>query len=67
MINPMYFYLAEKEGLLKTREGRLNAVIRAVKNYPSPVIPDEAFQALLEKYDLTDLTEKELRRIKNSI
>ena len=46
-----YFYMAEAEGLLPTRAGKINAVINAVKEYP--------------RYD--DLSDREIRYINASI
>ncbi len=64
----MMFY-AEAEGLLPTRAGKINAVIAAIKNYPSPEIDFLNFEKILNNYGLTykDLTDREIRYINASI
>jgi len=64
----MMFY-AESEGLLPTRTGKLNAVIRDIKNYPSPAIEQDVFENILNTHDLSinDLSRKELSYIENAI
>lgn len=64
-----YFYMAEAEGLLPTRAGKINAVINAVKEYPRPEIEFSEFEKILEKYGLRydDLSDREIRYINASI
>ena len=62
----MMFY-AEEEGLLPTRAGRINAVIEEIRTYPRPDIEAEEFESILNRHQLSDLTEKELRYIYNTI
>ena len=56
-----YFYMAEAEGLLPTRAGKINAVINAVKEYPRPEIEFSEFKKILKKYGLRydDLSDRE--------
>ena len=62
-------FMAEAEGLLPTREGKINAVINEVKNYPMPIIDQIHFERILNCYGLNinDLSDKELRYINASI
>ena len=64
-----YFYMAEAEGLLPTRAGKINAVINAVKKYPRPEIEFSEFEKILENYGLRydDLSDREIRYINASI
>jgi len=64
-----YFYMAEAEGLLPTRAGKINAVINAVKEYPRPEIEFSKFEKILESYGLRydDLSDREIRYINASI
>lgn len=63
------FYYAEAEGKLPTRAGKINAVIRDIKNYPAPTIEMNEFEEILNKYGLTFkmLTDREIQRINSSI
>ena len=64
-----YFYMAEAEGLLPTRAGKINAVINAVKEYPRPEIELSEFEKILESYGLryNDLSDREIQYINTSI
>ena len=64
-----YFYMAEAQGLLPTRAGKINAVINAVKEYPRPEIEFSEFEKILENYGLRydDLSDREIRYINASI
>lgn len=64
----LMFY-AEAEGLLPTRAGKINAVIRDIKNFPSPTIDFMQFKTILSQYDLNydDLTDLEKRYINAKI
>lgn len=66
---PEMMFYAEAEGLLPTRQGRINAVIRDIKNYPKEEIDFEEFQEILENHDLNyfDLSEREINYINASI
>lgn len=64
----MMFY-AEVEGLLPTRTGRINAIIKNIKNYPAPYIDESTFETIV-KYcgiDPISLTQRELKRIESAI
>lgn len=60
----MMFY-AENEGLLPTRQGKINAIIKDVKNYPAASIDEDDFIQIVNKHGLTykSLTQKELNYI----
>lgn len=64
----LMFY-AEAEGLLPTRAGKINAVIRDIKDFPSPTIDFMQFKTILSRYDLNydDLTDLEKRYINAKI
>ena len=64
----MMFY-AEAEGLLPTRTGKLNAVIRDIKAYPAAAIDTYTFEEILNKHGLTfaELSQKELNYINTQI
>ena len=53
MTFPEMMFYAEEEGLLPTHTGKLNAVIREVKEYPGEVIPQDAYEAILNKYGMS--------------
>lgn len=59
------FYMAEAEGLLPTRAGKINAVIRDVKDYPCATIDFDEFEKILANHDLSyaELTDREIRYI----
>lgn len=61
--------MAEAEGMLDTREGKLQRIIKTVKAYPAETIPDTAFYAICESCGITagSLTEGELSRIEQEI
>lgn len=65
MKTPQLFYMAESEGLLPTRLGKLNAAIKEIKNYPTPTIDEETFVYIMDKcnLDYKSLTQKELNYI----
>ena len=64
----MMFY-AESEGLLPTKAGKINAVIRDIKDYPSRVIEQNVFEDILNDHDLSlnDLSSRELQYIEEAI
>ena len=61
--------MAEAEGLLPTRAGKINAVINTVKEYPRSEIEFSEFEKILENYGLKydDLSDREIRYINVSI
>ena len=63
------FFYAEEEGLLPTRTGKLNAVIAAIRNYPSSAISFSIFQSILRKNGLeySELSPRELKYIETKI
>ena len=70
MMNMSYcFYMAEAEGLLPTKTGKLNAVIADVKKYPEPSIDLYHLEQILNKHGLTcdELTAKDFAYIENGI
>lgn len=61
-----HLYMMEQEGMLNTRESHINAAIKEFKQYKASGynINDEKLQnKVLNKYKLSDLTQKESRRI----
>ena len=62
-------YYAECEGLLPTRAGKINAVIRIIKGYPGSSIDMNEFEKILNDYGLSynDLSEREIRYINAKI
>jgi hypothetical protein len=64
----MMFY-AEAEGFLPTRMGKINAVIKDIKDDPRPWLTKNAIEKIIEKNGLhiEDLTEREIRYINASI
>ena len=62
-------FYAEAEGLLPTRAGKINAVIKDIKAYPAPEISFSTFKEILSNHGLTydELTSKEIRYINSSI
>ena len=63
------FFMAEVEGELPTRQGRINAAIRDIRRYPAPAIDHETFCDILEQNGLKyeDLTEREYLYIVDNI
>lgn len=66
---PELFYMAEAEGELPTRTGRLNAVIKDIKKIPAPTIDSYTLISILNKngIELKSLTQKEFNYILNGI
>ena len=64
----LMFY-AEAEGMLPTRTGKINAIVKDVKNYPSPVIDEETFVNIVESHGIryNSLTNRELKYINSAI
>lgn len=66
---PELFYMAEAEGKLPTRTGRLNAVIKDINKIPTQEIDSDILLSILNKngIELESLTEKELNYILDRI
>lgn len=64
----LMFY-AETAGELPTRMGRLNAVIKDIKNIPVPTIDSDTLISILSKngIELKDLTQREFNYILKNI
>lgn len=62
---PEMMFYAEAEGLLPTRSGKINAVIKDIKAYPALTIDFLEFERILENHELkySDLTKGEIRYI----
>ena len=62
-------FMAEAEGLLPTRAGKINAVINDIKDYPGSSISFSEFERILNKHGLAynELSEREIRYINASI
>ena len=62
-----WLYMSEAEGLnnIDTREGRLNQIGRALRDmgYAGKVVPAPVFLALLNKYKIDNITQKEINQI----
>lgn len=57
--------MAESEGMLPTRLGKLNAAIKDFRNHPSPTIETETFINIMNKHglDYKSLTQTEFNYI----
>lgn len=64
----LMFY-AETEGMLSTRTGKINAITKDVKKYPSPTIDEETFADIVESHGIryNSLTNRELKYINSAI
>lgn len=62
---PEMMFYAEEEGLLPSRTGRLNAVIKEVKAYPADTMPEDEYERVLNKYgfSFSTLTMDDIRYI----
>jgi len=62
-------HYAELEGDISTRTGKINAIIKDIKAFPSPVIGMNEFEKILNKYGLSykELTAREIQRINAGI
>lgn len=62
-------FMAEAEGQLPTRMGRLNAIIKDIKAVPTPSIDSDTLISILNKngIELKDLTQKEFDYILRGI
>lgn len=66
---PELMFYAESEGFLPTRFGKINSIIKDIKNYPQPTIDEETFIEICNKYeiDYATLNQKELNYILSKI
>lgn len=66
---PEMLYYMECEGDIPTRTGRINAVIKEIRNTPPHYISDDEFEQILNNHDLSyeELTNRELLFIVQSI
>lgn len=66
---PYYMFMAESEGHIGTREGKINRVIAEVRAYADSVMPEAAFCLCLERNGIEpeSLTEREFQHISNAI
>lgn len=62
-------FMAEQEGLLKTRAGKINSIVKQMKAYPDETIPKAVFIAIAEMngIDPNSLTTKEMNKINSEI
>ena len=62
-------FMAESEGLLPTKEGKINAVINDLRYNYHGTIEFSTFEDVLEEHGLSynELSERDLRRINSSI
>ena len=65
-----WLYMNEAEGysnMVNTREARLNNIGRDLRNmgYAGQVVPNPVFDALLKKYEINDITQKEIEKIES--
>lgn len=69
MTFPEMMFYAEAEGFLPTRAGKINAVIKDIKDYPGLSVDLFEFKEILKNHDLKyeDLSEREMRYINASI
>lgn len=67
--DPYYLFMAEAEGLLDTRESKLQRIIKEVKNYPAETMPQGAFETacICNDLDPASLSPSEVRRIQRAI
>ena len=63
------FYMAETEGLLPTRTGKINKLIKKVIEYPSDTIDEFAFETIANScgIDPKTLTVREWKHINSAI
>lgn len=61
----LYMNEAEGTGLVNTRQGRINQLGKELRDrgYSGKVVPHSVFETLLYKYNLTDITQKEIHQI----
>lgn len=64
-----YMYYLEESGNLSTRAGKINAVIRDIKRYPTFEISMTEFELILNRHGLTysELSPEEFNYINRSI
>jgi len=66
---PELFYYAESEGLLPTRQGKINAVIKEVRTYDPSIFDMSVLARLLDKHGISinSLTNREKRYIESAL
>lgn len=66
---PELMFYAEAEGYLPTRQGKINKVIREIRDFPAPEIDISDVERLLNKEGLSykTLTAREKRQIERGI
>lgn len=66
---PYGLYMAESDGLLDTRESKIQNIIKEVKNYPYDTISDTTFYIICENCGIkaVSLTNSEIARIEQAI
>lgn len=69
MTLPYGLYMAEANGILNTRESKLQKIIKAVKAYPDSVMPNLIFYTICEECGIApgSITKEEMTRIQNAI
>lgn len=70
MGSPQFMFMAEAEGwdsCVTTRQAKINAVIKEIRQYPKPTIQQSEFEQILRKHNLTNLSGHELRQIQEGI
>lgn len=62
-------FIAEAEGLLDTRESKIQRIIKAVRNYPDAVMPNLVFYSICKENGIEPgtLTRAEMSRITTAI
>ena len=60
---PEMMFYAEAEGLLPTREGKINAIINWLKQQDGDTMLAEDFYDMYHDYGLTRVSSDEIRRI----
>lgn len=62
-------YMAEQEGYLDTREGKIQRIIDVVKDYPENEIPDLVFYTICEDCGISSgsLTNAEMEHIERAL
>lgn len=73
--SPQWLFIAEAMGcdqVVKTREARINAVIEDIRNYEGntyegDTMDESVFLSILDRHELTDLSDREYQRILDSM
>ena len=66
MVNQLYIYLAEKDGRINTREGKINLIIKKLKQTNNPNL---CLSSILKECGVREeeLSEQEVKRIKKEV